>query len=567
MEPATPRLDMSNLYAGAFCAGVAFHWAIARPFYIDPHAPQLIQLWLLGVLLIALVDGNTFSSHESPPLASLGHALGLCTLFNAGAFTSIAIYRLWFHRLRKFPGPTAAKLTRFWAWRQAAKTLQWHVVVQKLHEKHGDFVRIGPREVSINRASAIKKVYGPPSSLAKGSFYDYRSPKSSECSLHGLRNVQDHKQRRKAWDRGLGAKALTTYEPMVTAKADSLIAQLSKRQGEAVNARKWGYFYGFDVMGQIGLGRDFGMTESGEEHPSVRALYGFMYFIGVISLVPWFARVMTRLPIPQGDADKFKEFCAGQLDEKIEVSLKIPSHLLSSQPQSPDVLSWILETHGPRKTSSLGRMALEDEAQLLIIAGSDTTSGTLTSALFLLARSPEKAATLRKALDDAFPRGEADWSYAKLKDVKYLDNVINETLRMKPAVVSGMQRETPAAGLQVDEMYIPGGVLVSVPAHVVHYDPRNFYRPREFLPERWESVSTPEDMPFIPFSRGAYSCAGKQFALMELRIALAKIVLEFDFDFHEGQSEEAFDTGYHDLFTVHLPDLLLDFKKRAPSKG
>jgi cytochrome P450 family 628 len=61
-------------------------------------------------------------------------------------------------------------------------------------------------------------------------------------------------------------------------------------------------------------------------------------------------------------------------------------------------------------------------------------------------------------------------------------------------------------------------------------DPGNFPQPKEFIPERWSTK--PELIKrkdaFIPFSGGAFGCAGKPLAMMELRMAVALMVRKFD---------------------------------------
>lgn len=63
--------------------------------------------------------------------------------FNTGLTLSIAVYRLFFHRLRNFPAPLGARLSRFYTVKLAAKNVQYNVEVAKMHEKCGDFIRTG----------------------------------------------------------------------------------------------------------------------------------------------------------------------------------------------------------------------------------------------------------------------------------------------------------------------------------------------------------------------------------------------------------------------------------------
>ncbi|KAI2874777.1 hypothetical protein CBS115988_5978 [Aspergillus niger] len=163
--------------------------------------------------------------------------------------------------------------------------------------------------------------------------------------------------------------------------------------------------------------------------------------------------------------------------------------------------------------------------KLAITAGSDTAASTLNALFYLLARHPDKLRRLQEEIDTAVPADE-ELSHAALVKKPYLEGCINESLRLCPAVLSGLQRETGPEGLRTAGVYIPPGMIVSVPTYTVQRDPRNFPRPNEFIPERWstqpELVIHKEAL--NAFSSGTYSCAGKAFAMMEMRLLVSTIV-------------------------------------------
>lgn len=65
------------------------------------------------------------------------------TSFSAALLLSIVVYRLAFHRCRKFPGPLPAKISRFYAAYLSAKDVQYFKELAKCHAQYGDFVRTG----------------------------------------------------------------------------------------------------------------------------------------------------------------------------------------------------------------------------------------------------------------------------------------------------------------------------------------------------------------------------------------------------------------------------------------
>jgi len=72
---------------------------------------------------------------------TLARVLVVGLSFSIGLILSTAAYRLCLHRLRNFPGPIGAKLSRFYATALAAKNIQYHLDVKEMHEKYGDFVK------------------------------------------------------------------------------------------------------------------------------------------------------------------------------------------------------------------------------------------------------------------------------------------------------------------------------------------------------------------------------------------------------------------------------------------
>jgi cytochrome P450 len=190
---------------------------------------------------------------------------------------------------------------------------------------------------------------------------------------------------------------------------------------------------------------------------------------------------------------------------------------------------------------------------------------------------------LQRLLDTAIPGDYSAWDYDKAKTVTYIDDIINETLRLKPPVIQGSPRETPAQGVQIGDVHIPGYTNVSVPFMLIQRDPRWWQQPTEFVPERWgdkrEKMGT-DGAPFLPFNMGTFvlslhgrgvmsidtilgmhSCVGRNLAYLELRMVVSAIVQNFDVDFAPGETGEAFD-DFVDLFIMVLSPLKLRFTPR-----
>lgn len=142
---------------------------------------------------------------------------------------------------------------------------------------------------------------------------------------------------------------------------------------------------------------------------------------------------------------------------------------------------------------------------MVIIAGSETTATTLAAVLFYLTKDPKAYQKLQREIDISVSSG--DWTYDKIKSISFIDDIINEALRLKPALLSGGYRLTPAEGIVVDGQHIPGNTTVFVPTQLIQTDERYWPHASEFLPERFgerrKELKT-DSAPFLPFTLGKF---------------------------------------------------------------
>jgi cytochrome P450 len=113
----------------------------------------------------------------------------------------------------------------------------------------------------------------------------------------------------------------------------------------------------------------------------------------------------------------------------------------------------------------------------------------------------------------------------------------------------------------IDNDFIPGGTVMSVPTYTIQRDPRFWTDAHDFIPERWGDLST-EKAPWIPFTRGQWACPGRNFAMMELRMVISRIALQYNIAIAEEDLGERFDKEAKDTFTLTLPPLRLVFSSK-----
>lgn len=124
----------------AFAFGSLLHILVLKNIELDVYIPQFLIACVLSFIAICLAQ---ISIGGAQLLTAVWDVTSLATYLSVGIFTSMTIYRLFFHRIRRFRGPILARISRFYAFHLSGKNVQYHVELSKLHKQYGDFIRTG----------------------------------------------------------------------------------------------------------------------------------------------------------------------------------------------------------------------------------------------------------------------------------------------------------------------------------------------------------------------------------------------------------------------------------------
>lgn len=180
---------------------------------------------------------------------------------------------------------------------------------------------------------------------------------------------------------------------------------------------------------------------------------------------------------------------------------------------------------------SMTNEEIVSHALLFLLAGFETTSTTLTYIFHELSQNPHIQQTLRREIMSVLPRGYCEIAYDDLKKLTYLDYVIWESLRKYPLASTVTARQCVHA-CTINGLHIPEGLLIHANLWDVQYDPKhwgdnpNEFDPLRFLPERRK---TRHPAAWMPFGAGPRSCPGLRFALLQVKMCVAKVLRDFDF--------------------------------------
>ncbi|KAF4546295.1 Cytochrome p450 protein [Lasiodiplodia theobromae] len=558
-------------YGAAAVLGVVSHIGYFNRSEHHLHGTRYLQLFLLTYATAVFVLSRTASptSFDFHTLALAARsAAALAASFLAGLYTSLLTYRLTpLHPLHRFPGPVLARATSLWlpfnVWHKFTPTSSAtsHTIPQAfktltaLHATHGPYVRVGTAELSIADPAAVPLIYGGTSTCSKAAWYDNDAPLTS---MQTSRDRGYHDARRRVWAKAFAERAVRGFEGRVQRFVGELVERIGE-MGEGgkkeVDARKWFGWFAYDVMGELAFGREFGMVRGGKEHWAIGLLNEGMMPLGLL-LPPWAFRILAAIPGAAADYWKFITYCAGQLDQRMRTA-----------PEDPDILSSLIEPVKDRELTPGELTMLQADSRLIIVAGSDTTSSTLTHIFYHLAATPHHQTTL---LAELRPHIQPDGTipHRAIQDLPHLNGTINEALRLHPPVPSAIQRLTPPSGLTLPNgTHIPGNTVVWCPSYVVGRSADAYVEPETFCPERWYAESKKgwvrNEKAFAPFSLGPYGCIGRPLALMELRLVIARVLAVFEVGLAEGEDGRALLEGSRDHFTLECGALRLCFRERV----
>lgn len=253
------------------------------------------------------------------------------------------------------------------------------------------------------------------------------------------------------------------------------------------------------------------------------------------SLLPTVYQILTYLPW-------FKKINPSEVlkasDEYATQSIERHKSLYNKESETPRTL--FSKIYQASNDDTLTLKEMRDNAQSYIVGGSDTTSSTLTYLVWAVCRHPG----VQKRLVEEVKGLPGDFCFEHVRKLPYLNQVLQETLRLYGAVPAHLPREVPAGGVKLSGYWLPGGVDVGAQLYTLHQDPAVFHDPLKFDPSRWENPTQAMQNSFMPFGGGSRSkscvteslregaelpfliwtclaCIGLHLAYLEMRMAIA----------------------------------------------
>ena len=300
----------------------------------------------------------------------------------------------------------------------------------------------------------------------------------------------------------------------------------------------------------FGFDTDVQMKPDPEFVEKARNVFKTPIYIRVFSVFPFWTYFSRFFSILQ-NADYFAALAKSMLDQRSQ----------QGSTGVRDLVQLMLEAHqttvdGVSKLSDNEIMA---QSITFLLAGFETTGSTLTNAAYLLAANPKVQNKLIEEIDKAEETRGSTPLYDHVQKLGYLDQVISEVLRLCSPAFNLIRRCDEDA--EYKGIRIPKGVEVNVPSYVLHRDPEVWESPLEFNPENFSPEAKEKRNPysFLPFGTGPRQCMGMRLALLEIKLALLKILQRFEFE----RAPETVATLEHRAVILMAPKDMIYLKIKA----
>lgn len=383
------------------------------------------------------------------------HVLAISAIFYLLYLCLSIIWTLYLHSLHNVPGPKiwiAFPIFRYVSLVRGRLDID----LRAFHNKYGEAVRFGPAEVSFITAEAWKDIY------AHG-HGDQQLPKvlhstSNPSDIISANNA-DHSRFRRALSHAFSVKGLQAQEPILLGYVNKLIERLkeiAKSPNPETNMVKWYNLTTFDLIGDLAFGEPFGGLDSSEYHYWVATIFQAIRGIAFVKLrdaYPLLFRIISFFLAPEHLMEARKR--------QIEYSnLTVRKRLQNDLHRGPaDFMDSMLRHRGD-KEKELNDKEMEANANILIIAGSETSATLLSGITYWLLRTPD---TLRKVTREVRSSisSESDITFQSVSHLPYMLACLNEALRIYPPAPGGLERMTiPPAPVTISGYTIPPGVCL-----------------------------------------------------------------------------------------------------------
>lgn len=363
----------------------------------------------------------------------IGILLAAFVVFQIVQGVARAVYNIYFHPLSKYPGP------RLWAAFDLAKAIgrirgRIDFQIAEEHRKHGEVVRIGANELSFINPNAWKDIYGH----GHAELQKYYQPDTMNPKQIIAANPRDHFRMRRAMLPAFSEKALGQQERLIRVYIDLLVRRLAEcaQSGRPADMAHWYNLTTFDLIADLCFGKSLEGLEAGKSNGWIEQIEKMLKIMPMLMLATSFPLLMKVFTLIFGkriekSRKKHQDYAA---------SLAMSRIAGKEQADRGDFMDFILRSRG--EAHQLTDEELVYNADLLMIAGSETTATALLGVTYYLLKTPHTYKRVTEEVRAAFERAEDITFKEANARLPYMLACLNEAMRLFPSVPLALLRIT-----------------------------------------------------------------------------------------------------------------------------
>uniref|UniRef100_A0A182Q332 Cytochrome P450 n=1 Tax=Anopheles farauti TaxID=69004 RepID=A0A182Q332_9DIPT len=410
--------------------------------------------------------------------------------------------------------------------------------LEELHRKYGeDIVLVGPfneLELEISSARNIEKLLLS-KTTKKAIQYDFLEPWLGMGLL--LSFGEKWFQRRKIITPSFHFKILDQFMDVFNTEAQTLVVKLERHVDQKeFDIYNYITLYALDSICATSMGVHINAQEdpNNEYAQGVKTVSEYV-FRRIMSVLRQFPSLFVLYPYARDQARVIKklhnftnsviETRRKQLDCQSTTSREEANDYTKHRDTFLDQLLKVKVNGKPLSTADI-----REEVDTFMFEGHDTTTSGISFTILHLAKHQDIQQRLYEEIDQILGQKSAKTDMltnSMLQELKYLDLVIKESLRLVPPV--------PFIGrnlledMEMNGTVIPAGTTVNLNIYSLHRNPKVFPEPDKFIPERFSDDNEIKRGPYdyIPFSAGSRNCIGQKYALLEMKVTIVKLLASY----------------------------------------
>ncbi|KAK3323729.1 cytochrome P450 [Cercophora scortea] len=494
---------------------------------------------------------------------TLGLLLPATAVLLATYTVYLAVYRLFLSPLAKVPGPRWAALTYWYEiYYDMFQPAQYIFKIKQLHEQYGPIIRITPDEVSIADPDFFDTIYAPGPGHKRDKDPEKGKALGFSTSIGATVGHDLHRKRREPLNPFFSHRSIARLGPRLSDKIQQLEDHFARAAaaGDVVHLSDLYYAFANDIVNEYCFGHSQNLlADPALAHVQRKNVDSVLLGVKFNLHFSWVRDLIQRLPhslsarfTPPAIRDmiRFRIGIRKDIDRVLNSAHDpVTTTTTTGQQQQQSVFTSLRDSPSlPASEKSPQR--LEDEATLLVMAGTQSTQLSLTIAHYHLLANPDIMSRLRSELS-TLPQSDLT-SLPAVEKLPYLNAVTQEAHRLGFGVTGRNPRVAPDEAItytnpKTGQVYtLPPGTSTSTSTYLVHANESIFPDPFVFDPTRWLGPAGLARRRYqLAFSRGPHICIGMHLANAEMAVALAAMA-RWDMELYEtGEEDVAMRHDYH----------------------